>query len=233
VTGPGGLAYDRYPVAGSEEWVMRIGSADAPAIIVLPPLLEEMNRTRALLATMMRALAGFGYGCWLPDLPGTGESGRRLDACDWEDWTAALASLADQVRSASGRPPVVASLRGGCLLDDRAEARCHWRFAPAEGASLARDLLRSSLIAPAQQEGEIVELAGYPLRRSLLERLKATSVPPVSPLRTVRLATDRGDADLKIEGPALWRRSEPANAPNLAATLAEDIRAWIVRCDAS
>ena len=61
---------------------MRIGAADAPPILFVPPLFEEMNRTRALIAAIMRALAARGYGCWLPDLPGTGESLRALGEVD-------------------------------------------------------------------------------------------------------------------------------------------------------
>jgi pimeloyl-ACP methyl ester carboxylesterase len=68
-----GLAFDRYTVDGCSEWMMRIGAAEASPILFVPPLFEEMNRTRALIAAMMRALAAEGHGCWLPDLPGTGE----------------------------------------------------------------------------------------------------------------------------------------------------------------
>ena len=57
---------------------MRIGRADAPAILFVPPLFEEMNRTRALIAAVMRRLAKRGHGCWLLDLGGTGESERDL-----------------------------------------------------------------------------------------------------------------------------------------------------------
>ena len=74
----GGLAYERYRSDGREEWLMRIGAGDAPPILFVPPLFEEMNRTRALIAASMRRLAAQGLGCWLPDLTGTGESDARL-----------------------------------------------------------------------------------------------------------------------------------------------------------
>ena len=48
----------------------------------------------------------------------------------------------------------------------------------------------------------------------------------VAPLRTVRLATDRAEADAKIEGPALWRRSEPGTSAALAEALAADLDEW-------
>jgi pimeloyl-ACP methyl ester carboxylesterase len=232
VNANGGLAYDRYHTSGADEWLMRIGAADAPPILFLPPLLEEMNRTRALLAATMRDLAERGFGCWLPDLPGTGESERALDDCGWQDWTAAAADAADHVERIAGRRPAIAAVRGGCLLDAAVDAPCRWRFAPAEGASLARDLERSSLIAPDQQAGGAVILAGYPLSAAMREELKARSPVPVSPLRTLRLQSDRAEADHKLDGPALWRRSEPGHSPELAGGLAADLAAWIDRCGA-
>src|SRR5687767_1953312 len=98
--------------------MMRIG--DGPALLFLPPLFEEMNRTRALLAATMRALAARGFGCWLPDLPGTGESERALEAVSWTDWREAAA----EAFKAAGAVASV-GLRGGTLLDDPAPAR--WR----------------------------------------------------------------------------------------------------------
>ncbi len=55
---------------------------DAPAILFVPPLFEEMNRTRALIVAVMRRLAKRGHGCWLLDLGGTGESERDLAEVD-------------------------------------------------------------------------------------------------------------------------------------------------------
>lgn len=226
------LSYDRYRLVDADEWLMRIGSPALIPLLFLPPLFEEMNRTRAFLAAIMRRLAAQGFGCWLPDLPGTGESERALEECRWEDWRSAAASAAWHVRTVTGRAAVLICFRGGALLDD-IEAPGHWRFAPAEGASLARDLVRSSLVATAEQPGEAMELAGYRLRPDLLRDLEAADVRPAAPLRTVRLQSDRGEADLKVPGPALWRRSEPGNAPDLAERLSTDIVAWIGQCGVS
>ena len=100
----GGLYYDRYSVNGRDEWLMRIGEAEAPPILFLSPLLEEMNRTRALLAGIMRAVAARGFGCWLPDLPGTGESERALEDCDWTDWRDAARAAGHYAARTSGKP---------------------------------------------------------------------------------------------------------------------------------
>ncbi|HEX8364854.1 MAG TPA: hypothetical protein VF603_06165 [Allosphingosinicella sp.] len=218
----GGLAYDRYTVDGCSEWMMRIGAAEAPPLLIVPPFFEEMNRTRALLAAMMRALAGRGYCCWLPDLPGTGESERALDEVSWDDWRAAVSEAADHAAAASGRAPVVAGVRGGCLIDDAAEGAGHWRLAPVVGASLTRDMERSGMAG--------VAWAGYAPSPSLRAELEAALPEPEARLRTVRLASDRGEADAKVAGPALWRRSEPGTSAALAEALAADLAGWAKTC---
>jgi hypothetical protein len=210
-----GLDYVRYRAGESDEWMMRIGSG--PALLFLPPLFEEMNRTRALLAATMRALAGHGFSCWLPDLPGTGESGRPLAQVTWKDWReAAQAAFASSGAAAS------VAVRGGALLDEAAPAR--WRFAPATGASLARDLGRAGLMT----EGG----GGYAPSAALLAELAAAEPASGPQVRTVRLATDRAEAELKIEGPPLWRRAEPQTSSELAAAMASDISTWVRQCGA-
>jgi pimeloyl-ACP methyl ester carboxylesterase len=210
VTSPG-LHYSRYRVGDHDEWMMRIGSG--PALLFLPPLFEEMNRTRALLATTMRALAVRGFECRLPDLPGTGESERALADIAWQDWREAAAS-------AAGGAVACVSLRGGVLLDEAAPLR--WRFAPATGASLARDLARAGLMT----EGS----GGYAPSESLLAELAKAEPATDGRIRTLRLSTDRGEADHKLDGPPLWRRAEPRNSSELAEAMASDISQWMRSC---
>lgn len=205
--------------------MMRIGPAEAPPILIVPPLFEEMNRTRALIAAMMRLLAARGFGCWLPDLPGTGESERPLSEVVWEDWRAAVSEAADHAAAAGGRAPLVAALRGGCLIDDAAEGAGHWRFAPTTGASLVRDMERSALAGTAW--------AGYDPAPSLRAEVEAATPEPAMRLRTLRLASDPAEADGKIAGPALWRRSEPGHSAALAEAAADDLAAWAQACAAS
>ena len=221
----GRLAYETYRSDGREEWVMRLGAAAAPPILFVPPLFEEMNRTRALLAGVMRRLASRGHGCWLPDLTGTGESEQALDTARWDDWRHDVMSAATHVEAAAGRAPLVASLRGGCLIDDAAAGIGWWRLAPVAGASLARDMVRAGLAG--------VEWAGYAPAAELRGRLEDATPVDQEPLRVVRLASDAGKADVKVPGPALWRRSEPGNSDELAEAIAADIALWHAKCAAS
>lgn len=212
MSGPAGLRYERY---GDGEWLMRLGPEGGPKILFVPPLFEEMNRTRALIAAMMRYLGERGFDCRLPDLPGTGESERALESVGWNDWRSAIGGF--------DRSAMIASLRGGCLIDDAAPAAGYWRLAPVTGASLRRDLDRAGLAGGAA-------VAGYPPSEALLDTLKAAEPAPLAPGRVVRLASDAGEADAKLEGPALWRRSEPGTSAELAKSAADDLAQWVERC---
>ena len=205
--------------------MMRIGAADAPPILFVPPLFEEMNRMRAWLASVMRALAARGHGCWLPDLSGTGESETELETVHWDDWRHDVRSAAACVEKESGRAPLVASVRGGGLIDDAAAGIGWWRFAPVPGASLARDMVRAGLAG--------VEWAGYAPSAELRGRLEDATPIDQTPLRTVRLPSDAAVCDVKLSGPALWRRSEPGHSAELAVAAAADIAAWHATCAAS
>lgn len=215
------LAFERFQVGDRQEWLMRIGREHAPAVLFVPPLFEEMNRIRALIVAVMRAVATKGQSCWLPDLSGTGESERDLGEVVWDDWrhdvTSAAAHIAEKARK-----PLIASLRGGALVDDSATARGWWRFAPLDGAAVTRDMVRSGLAG--------VEWAGYRPSDPFKAALEAATPARVAPLRTVRLATDRAEADAKLEGPALWRRSEPGTSAELAEALAADLVKWSRTC---
>jgi len=217
-----GLAFERFRVDDREEWLMRLGRPHTPAILFVPPLFEEMNRTRALIVAVMNRLAKRGHCCWLVDLSGTGESERDLGDVAWRDWRHDVTFAAAYIAEKS-KKPLIASLRSGALVDDEAQARGWWRFAPQDGSSVARDMVRSGLAGG-------VEYAGYAPSDDLKIALQDAKPAAVRILRTVRLATDRGEADSKIEGPALWRRSEPGNNAELADAVAADIQRWSGEC---
>jgi pimeloyl-ACP methyl ester carboxylesterase len=209
VTG-GGLRYDRLLVDGHDEWLTSVGDEAAPALLFLPALFEEMNRTRALLLQTMRALAADGWRCALPDLPGTGESETALEAVEWRHWRDAAIAAAASVRATA-----VVSLRGGCLLDDLGLPA--WRLAPVTGAALVRDLERTGLVGASG--------GGYAPCEGLIEALRG-AVPSGERVRTARLASDPAPADVQFDASPLWRRSEPQGSPPLAAAIAADIAAW-------
>lgn len=204
---------------------MRMGPAGGPPVLFVPPLFEEMNRTRALIAAAMRALAARGHGCWLPDLKGTGESEAALKEVQWEDWRHDVRSAASLVERESGKRPLIAAIRGGCLIDDGGDGIGWWRLAPVTGASITRDMVRAGLAG--------VEWAGYAPSAGLRERLETAAPSDRQPLRLVRLKSDTAAADEKIAGPALWRRSEPGSSTEMAEAIGADIAGWYSTCVAS
>jgi pimeloyl-ACP methyl ester carboxylesterase len=217
----GGLRYEALSVNGRDEWLTVVGADEAPALLILPPLFEELNRTRALLLQTMRALAAAGWRCVLPDLPGTGESETALEAVEWRHWRDAATAAAAAVGAVAAL-----GIRGGALLDDVVPRR--WRLSPPTGAALVRDLERTGLTG--------ARGGGYAPAPALVEALRAAAAaagPAAGEVRTARLASDPAPADVRLEGPPLWRRSEPAGAPALAAAIAADVSAWIGRCAAS
>ena len=221
MTGP---RYLRYPTGPGEEWMMALGPGEGPQLVLVQPLFEEMNRCRTMLVAVARALAARGIGCWLPDLPGTGESARDLAAVDWREWPLAIA---EACRAAAHRaPPFLAALRGGTLIDGEAEVRGRWHGAPVAGASLLRDFERARDFAGSPRDPS--EHAGYAIATTMTEALAAAE-PGVAD-RLVRLDSDPAPADLKIDAPPPWRLAEPDPAPLLAAALADDLARWIAHC---
>lgn len=202
-------------------------------ILFVPPLFEEANRTRRTIALAMRALAARSFAATLPDLPGQNESLVALADVDLPRWQDALADVA---RAVDG-PVLIASMRGGCLIDHMAKADGWWRLAPVSGASLLRTLLRARVSADREAgigstlEGlqqsaqrEALLLAGNLLSPAMIAGLGQAEAQTVAPLRSVALGAGG------IAGTPLWLRAEPGEDAAMAAAIAADIDAWGASC---
>ena len=224
--------------APPSEHQLRIDPAGAPraTIVVLPPLFEEANRTRRTLVLAMRALAADGFAALMPDLPGQNESLVPLAEVDLERWQDALAEVVAGIEG----PVVVASVRGGALIDHRAKAAAWWRLAPVGGASLLRTLLRARVAADreagvtssleslqAAARSEALLLAGNALSPAMVAQLGQAEAQPVEPLRSVALGAGG------IAGTPLWLRAEPGEDAPMAAAIAADIATWSKTCGIS
>ena len=222
------------------EHTLRITPTGTPRATVLfvPPLFEEANRTRRTLVLAMRALAADGFATLLPDLPGQNESLVPLEQVDLASWQSALADAAATIDG----PLIIASLRGGALIDHTAQAAAWWRLAPVGGASLLRTLMRARVAA--DREGGVTSsldslqteaatapllLAGNRLSPAMITQLGGAEVQPVAPARTVSLGSG-ADA---ITGTPLWLRAEPGEDAAMAAAIAADISAWSTTCGIS
>lgn len=222
------------------EHILRIDPMGAPraTVLIVPPLFEEANRSRRTLVLAMRALAARGFAARLPDLPGQNESLVPLADVDLARWQAALADVAARIDG----PLLVASVRGGALIDHRVAAAAWWRLAPAGGPPLLRTLMRARVTADReagltssleslQEQAQTAPLllAGNRLSPAMIAQLGAAEVQSVDPLRSVTLGNGR-DA---IAGTPLWLRAEPGEDAAMAEAIAADIAAWSKTCGIS
>ena len=219
----------------TSEHILRIEPTGAPraTVLIVPPLFEEANRTRRTLVLAMRALAARGFAAAMPDLPGQNESLVALESVDLDMWQNALAEVAATIDG----PVLVASVRGGALIDHRVKAAGWWRLAPAGGASLLRTLLRARVSADREAgvtssleslsetaKREPLLLAGNRLSPAMIAQLGSAEAQPVEPLRNVALGADG------IAGTPLWLRAEPGEDAAMAETIADDIADWGAAC---
>lgn len=210
----------------------------APTILLIPPLFDEANRLRRTLVLTMRALSARGVASLLPDLPGQNDSLVPTEAVTLADWRAALvAAAADETG-----PLLVASWRGGALIDDAVtDAIGWWRMAPVAGAGLIKTMIRTR-IAGEKEAGRLVsaddvralaanepvELAGNFLSADMLTQIEVAAPAEVAPLRSVAV----GSGDGKLPGSALWLRAEPGEDAAMAEAMAADIQQWAMTCAA-
>lgn len=234
---------DHYDWAGGREAMLRFGPDTGPVMVAAIPLLEEWNRTRAFVVTLLRELALRGVASVLPDLPGHGESLVPLTDMTVLQLAEALEAVTDRLNR-EGRPTFALGIRSGALLDYCALHHGRWYLSPMTGQDVLRDLHRTWLASERRPAGlrsldammygddDPVTVAGTHLSSDFLSSLtvgKPFDQPGIA-RRVVRLESDPLPADRRVTGSPLWRRSEPGNDPALAATLADDIAGWISTC---
>lgn len=228
---------DYYDWAGGREAMWRFGPADGPVVVAALPLFEEANRTRTFVVTVLRMLAERGIAGALPDLPGQGESVVPTEQASLSDMQAAFSSAVATCAHGS-RHAYGFALRSGALLDASAPLYGRWHLSPQAGKDLLRELGRIAGVGADPDwwcSSDIVEIAGNSVSESLLSALIAARPSENRlgvPLRTARLTSNTGEADLNFDTAPLWRRAEPGNDPALAAQIADDIAAWVRACEA-
>ncbi|MBC9031187.1 hypothetical protein IAG41_02175 [Sphingomonas sp. JC676] len=210
---------ETYDWAGGREAMLRFGPPEGPVVVAALPLLEEANRTRTFVVTILRALAERGIAGALPDLPGQGDSVVPTHQIAIANLRSAFADTA----RATGRRAYSIAIRSGALLDSKAILAGRWHFSPQTGPELLRELSR------VRQAGGGDDFAGNSLSSAFLTELGNAGLEAA---RTIRLDSDPKNADARFAGAPLWRRAEPDNDPALAALFADDIAAWVHACEA-
>jgi hypothetical protein len=198
-------------------------------MLMVPPLFDEMNRTRRMLVESMRALAEEDCRTLLPDLPGCNESRAELASLSLGHWRTAIADCARQLGATH-----VASLRSGCLIDDAA-ALPAWRLAPVKGASLLKTMFRTRIAA--DKEAGIstsmdelrsaaarapIALSGHMLGSDMVAALEIAEPLPMPDVREVTLED--------VSGTALWLRAEPGDNAMMSKVVARHLADWSKMC---
>jgi hypothetical protein len=218
-----------YVYGGGQEQCLCFGPTNATRrILILPPLFDEMNRTRRTLVQTMRELAAREVVTCLPDYPGCNDSMAALAQQSISSWRGAVVRAADIFAATH-----VFSVRGGGLMDD-APSLPVMRLAAVKGTSLVKTLTRAQIASdkesgiPTTADGlaqqalsGTVALAGNMLSAQLWSDLDS-AVPAQSDLISEMNLAD-------IQSSALWLRAEPGYDADMAAALAEALDVWSVQ----
>lgn len=103
---------------GGRHFTLQVRPVSEPVghIVYVPPLAEEMNRCRALVAEQARSFARAGYACTLVDFVGTGDSDGELRDVGLGDWYANLNATIETLQSEQSLPLTLWGMRLGGLL---------------------------------------------------------------------------------------------------------------------
>lgn len=211
--GPAGLA---------EDYAVAFDRARSIRVLIVPPLFEEMNRTRRLLVETQRQLDALGLDSMLPDLPGCNESTQAFSAQSLGSWRDAMVAAARHFAASH-----VLAVRGGALVFPTSLPG--WVLEPVKGSTILRQLLRARVLSAKEAGREEssadlleqgrnhgLELAGYRLSAALVAGLDA-AVPQDEGQRVIRQS--------ELGSGALWLRSEPGEDPAQSTALARIVAA--------
>jgi exosortase A-associated hydrolase 2 len=213
-----------------------------PAVLVVPPFAEEMNKSRRMIAEVGRRLEGSGVGMLLVDLFGTGDSEGEFAQADWQRWKSDIA-MAVHWAAAEGAPiRGMLGIRLGCILGSEALAgTAHtlqrtvmWQPVPS-GRRFLEQFLRLRVAASMMgggdsketvaalrtrlKSGELLEVAGYEISGTLADQLDAAELQPFlkSHLGEVHWMEAVRSADTALSGPSTTA-IDAARASGLAVT---------------
>jgi len=167
-------------------------------ILIVPPFAEEMNKSRHVLAAIVRTAASAGHQVLLPDLFGTGDSSGDFGDSTVDIWRSDLDSALACMRPTL--PLDVVGLRYGALLAadlaTRHATRALTLLQPVcDGRNQLTQMLRlrlaTALMGSREKEtvsglrqrlhdGEALEVAGYRLSRELAIGLESLSLADLS-----------------------------------------------------
>jgi len=165
------------------------------AVVVVPALADEMNKSRKLVTELGCALAQNGVATVIPDLIGTGDSEGSFEDASVALWLRNLDEVADWGKRRGIEIDAILGVRFGCLLaalwtrtsECRVRATAFWQPTP-NGEQIVRQWIRlrvsaamfdgGSKVSSADLEqhltaGQSLEIGGYLLTNALAQELRA------------------------------------------------------------
>lgn len=200
------------------------------AVLHVPAALEEMNKSRRMVALQARALANLGGVVAIVDPRGTGDSAGTHALASWEGWREDVVSAWQWLRERVTRPSLLWGSRLGALLAVDLEARgavdpsmlLLWQPV-SSGRGFFNQFLRLAAVSqmgeagerksPSTRErldaGEPVEVAGYVIDPALVAGADASELAPLSP-----------------RVPVMWRETTIATPADLAPVSSKVVARW-------
>ncbi len=180
--------------------------AEAPAsaaVLMLPPIGEEMNKARRMLSLQAQNLAHRGVVAILPDLYGLGDSEGTVADASLEIWRADLEHICGWIFTAYKPQRLhLLALRSGALFltmvdPMRFSVRSWILWSPEKtGARMVKNMYRQALIAARSHNDSnistaelrdqtlrdgYIEVAGYHWPSELIDELEHTDLPESLP----------------------------------------------------
>lgn len=168
------------------------------SVLFIPPFAEEMNKSRRMIALTARALADTGWAVLQPDLFGCGDSPGGLSDAGWSDWLDDVSAAHAWLGARYGDQTVLWAMRSGALLLSdwlalSAIARPCVLWQPVlSGKQFVTQFFRLSVAGELLAQGEgrpgsgsarqamerdgVVEVAGYPVGRHLIEPMERVNL---------------------------------------------------------
>ncbi len=214
------------------------GAADnnLETILFVPPFGEEMNKSRRMIALQARAFSDMGYGVFIVDLYGCGDSEGELYEAKWDLWLDDLRVCIDWLRRYKGDRINLWGLRLGAILALNLTEKIEidipkiilWQPV-LRGASVLMEMLRMKVAAEMllkhdsnhpristkdlKQEllsGKKIELSGYEINSDIAAALERSALIEYTPINS------------KI----IWHDVLRENIPNITLVAKSVLNKW-------
>lgn len=192
-------------------------SQSSKVLLCLPPLFEELNLSRAIVAKQAHFFAEQGLPCFIMDYAGTGDSEGEINQVNVGTWLNNVLDVGEWLKARGCTEIYLWGVRFGGLLALAYQRQIHQSLPVSKqlfwkpvlkGKVMMSQFIRlkqaNSMMLSAQEKvnwrqkilaGEEIEIAGYPINAELLSSLEAltseTLLQPSSPVVWMELAASK------------------------------------------